>query len=55
MNGYRVPRVNPPYVNALWTPGYWGYGGFGGFGYSWYPGYWGPYVGYYGGIDYGFG
>ena len=44
--------VEPPYVNALWTPGYWG-GGFG--GYAWYPGYWGPYVGYYGGINYGFG
>jgi hypothetical protein len=44
--------VEPPYVNALWTPGFWG-DGFG--GYAWYPGYWGPFVGYYGGINYGFG
>jgi hypothetical protein len=44
--------VEPPYGGALWTPGYWGYGGF---GYSWYPGYWGPFVGYYGGLNYGFG
>ncbi len=44
--------VAPPYVSALWTPGFWGYGYS---GYSWYPGYWGPYVGYYGGINYGFG
>src|ERR1700727_2054266 len=43
--------VQPPYVGALWTPGYWGFG----FGsYAWYPGYWGPFVGYYGGINYGF-
>jgi hypothetical protein len=44
--------VAAPYTGALWTPGYWGYG-FG--GYFWNPGYWGPYVGYYGGINYGFG
>ena len=44
--------VQPPYVGALWTPGYWGFG----FGsYAWYPGYWGPFVGYYGGLNYGFG
>jgi uncharacterized membrane protein YgcG len=44
--------VYPPYVGALWTPGYWGwYGG----AYLWYPGYWGRRVGYYGGINYGFG
>ena len=51
---YWVPGawVPAPYVGALWTPGYWGFGG--GF-YTWYPGYWGPYVGYYGGINYGFG
>jgi hypothetical protein len=42
----------PPYYGALWTPGYW----------RWYhnrwgffPGYWGPYIGFYGGINYGFG
>ena len=44
--------VLPPYVGALWTPGYWGYGPG---GYLWNAGYWGPYVGYYGGINYGFG
>ncbi|WP_348268391.1 YXWGXW repeat-containing protein [Edaphobacter sp. DSM 109919] len=44
--------VEPPYVNALWTPGYWGWGGG---GYFWNAGYWGPSIGYYGGINYGFG
>ncbi len=44
--------VAAPYVGALWTPGYWGWG-YG--GYFWNAGYWGPYVGYYGGINYGFG
>ena len=44
--------VAAPYVGALWTPGYWGYGYD---GYFWNAGYWGPYVGYYGGINYGFG
>ena len=41
-----------PRVGFLWTPGYWAedenY-------YAWHPGYWGPQVGFYGGIDYGFG
>ena len=44
--------VAAPYTGALWTPGYWGYGYN---GYFWNAGYWGPYVGYYGGINYGFG
>jgi hypothetical protein len=44
--------VYPPYDNALWTPGYWGWGDG---AYLWYPGYWGLSVGYYGGINYGFG
>src|SRR5690242_7673777 len=44
--------VLPPYTGALWTPGYWGYGPG---GYFWNAGYWGPTVGYYGGINYGFG
>jgi hypothetical protein len=44
--------VPAPYVGALWTPGYWGWGG--GL-YAWHPGYWGPHVGYYGGVNYGFG
>jgi hypothetical protein len=39
-------------VGMLWTPGYWGWGG--GL-YMWHPGYWGPHVGFYGGINYGFG
>jgi hypothetical protein len=39
-------------VGLLWTPGYWGWGG--GL-YVWHAGYWGPHVGFYGGINYGFG
>jgi hypothetical protein len=51
---YWVPGawVQPPYVGALWTPGYWGYVGG---GYRLHRGYWGPHVGFYGGINYGFG
>ena len=41
-----------PYEGALWTPGYWGYGDS---RYFWHPGYWGPHIGFYGGINYGFG
>jgi len=51
---YWVPGVwvLPPRVGVLWTPGYWGYSG----GvYVFHPGYWGPHVGFYGGINYGFG
>jgi hypothetical protein len=51
---YWVPGawVEPPYVGALWTPGYWGfYGG----RYLFYPGHWGLHIGFYGGINYGFG
>ena len=44
--------VIAPRVGFLWTPGYWGWGG----GvYIWHPGYWGPHIGFYGGINYGFG
>jgi len=39
-------------VGMLWTPGWWGWGG--GL-YLWHPGYWGPHIGFYGGINYGFG
>src|ERR1700722_3711779 len=51
---YWVPGawVPAPYIGALWTPGYWGW--FGG-NYRWNEGYWGAHVGYYGGINYGFG
>lgn len=51
---YWVPGawVPAPYAGALWTPPYWGWdGGL----YVFHPGYWGLHVGYYGGIDYGFG
>src|SRR5258705_12597126 len=51
---YWVPGVwvRPPQVGLLWTPGYWGWGG----GvYLFHPGYWGPHVGFYGGVNYGFG
>jgi hypothetical protein len=44
--------VIAPEPGLLWTPGYWGWSeGF----YIWHAGYWGPRVGFYGGIDYGFG
>ncbi len=51
---YWVPGtwVIAPQVGYFWTPGYWGWGG-GGF--LFYPGYWGPFVGFYGGINYGYG
>ncbi|OOG49092.1 hypothetical protein B0E50_06740 [Rhodanobacter sp. C01] len=44
--------VLAPYVGALWTPGYWGWSN--GF-YVFNAGYWGPHVGFYGGINYGYG
>ena len=44
--------VLAPTPGLLWTPGYWGWGG----GvYLWHAGYWGPHVGFYGGVNYGFG
>jgi hypothetical protein len=39
-------------VGMLWTPGYWGWAGG---AYVWHAGYWGPHVGFYGGVNYGFG
>ncbi len=39
-------------VGLLWTPGYWGWNDG---AYLWHDGYWGPQVGFYGGINYGFG
>jgi hypothetical protein len=51
---YWVPGlwVVPPQAGLLWTPGYWG---FAGGVYAWHVGYWGPTVGFYGGVNYGFG
>jgi WXXGXW repeat (2 copies) len=51
---YWVPGawVLAPYPGALWTPGYWA---FYGNSYRFYRGYWGPHIGFYGGINYGFG
>jgi hypothetical protein len=51
---YWVPGawVPAPYEGALYTPGYWGWSeGL----YVFHPGYWGMHVGYYGGVNYGFG
>jgi len=51
---YWIPGVwvLPPAVGLLWTPPWWGYvGGV----YVFNAGYWGPFIGFYGGIDYGFG
>ena len=51
---YWVPGtwVMPPQMWLLWTPGYWGFiGGI----YAFHAGFWGPHVGFYGGVNYGFG
>jgi hypothetical protein len=51
---YWVPGtwVLPPTVGLLCRPGYWGWrDGI----YVWNAGYWGPHVGFYGGVNYGFG
>ena len=51
---YWVPGtwVIAPEPGFLWTPAYWGWGGN---GFIFNEGYWGRSVGFYGGIDYGFG
>jgi WXXGXW repeat (2 copies) len=51
---YWVPGtwVEAPQSGYLWTPGYWG-GEDGAF--IFHEGYWGEHVGFYGGIDYGYG
>ena len=51
---YWVPGtwIQAPEVGFLWTPGYWGWGEG---GYFFNDGYWGETVGFYGGINYGFG
>jgi WXXGXW repeat (2 copies) len=51
---YWVPGtwILAPHVGFLWTPAYWGWNGL---GFVFFPGYWGPQIGFYGGINYGFG
>jgi len=51
---YWVPGtwVLAPQVGFLWTPGWWGWGGE---AFIFHEGYWGPHIGFYGGINYGFG
>ena len=44
--------VEPPAVGLLWTPGYWGWHDG---SYGWNAGYWGPHIGFYGGVNYGYG
>src|SRR5579863_870092 len=44
--------VMAPEVGLLWTPGYWGWSDD---AYAWNDGYWGTNVGFYGGVNYGFG
>ena len=44
--------VLPPREGLLWTPGYWAWAGG---SYLFHPGYRGDEVGYYGGVDYGYG
>ena len=51
---YWVPGVwvEPPQLGLLWTPGYWAFvGGV----YLFHRGYWAPQIGFYGGVDYGYG
>jgi hypothetical protein len=51
---YWIPGawVPAPAPGLLWTPGYWGWEGG---QYRFWDGYWGAHVGYYGGVNYGFG
>jgi hypothetical protein len=51
---YWVPGtwIQPPVVGVLWTPPYWGWNNG---AYIFYNGYWGPHVGFYGGVNYGYG
>jgi hypothetical protein len=44
--------VRPPQVGVLWTPPYWG---FSGTVFVFHPGHWGSTVGFYGGVNYGYG
>lgn len=51
---YWVPGVwvMPPSAGLLWTPGYWGWSSG---AYLFHAGYWGPHIGFYGGVNYGYG
>jgi hypothetical protein len=51
---YWVPGtwILPPQPDLLWTPAYWGWSDG---SYVFHGGYWGPEVGFYGGVNYGFG
>src|SRR5580700_7163877 len=51
---YWVPGtwIEAPQPDYLWTPGYWGAEGA---VFIWHAGYWGPQVGFYGGVNYGYG
>ncbi|HWY25531.1 MAG TPA: YXWGXW repeat-containing protein, partial [Nevskia sp.] len=51
---YWVPGtwVLAPQPGYLWTPGWWGWGDS---AFIWHVGYWGPHVGFYGGVNYGYG
>jgi hypothetical protein len=51
---YWVPGtwVESPEVGYLWTPPWWGWEGG---AYLFHAGWWGPHIGFYGGINYGFG
>jgi hypothetical protein len=51
---YWIPGtwVLAPEVGYLWTPPWWGWGGS---AFIFHEGYWGPHIGFYGGINYGFG
>jgi WXXGXW repeat (2 copies) len=51
---YWVPGtwVLAPQPGYLWTPGYWGWADG---AYLWHGGYWGTQVGFYGGVNYGYG
>jgi hypothetical protein len=44
--------MRPPQLGFLWTPGYWSSAGT---AHVFHPGYWGPTVGFYGGVNYGYG
>lgn len=51
---YWVPGqwLEPPQPDLLWTPGYWQWNDG---QYQWSPGYWDREIGYYGGVNYGYG